>query len=90
MEEMWHATDERMFRTADERVGTFIEVNGGLLEVEPGANMAETIIRTARDAGLGKFRVYLNGVEVKPSQAPAAFNEGDNVRLSAYDVAGRI
>ncbi len=87
-DEMWHATDERQFRTADEQNGTFIEVNGGLMEVAPGANMKETIIRTARDAGLGKFRVYLNGAEVKPSQAPDLFTEGDTVRLSAYDVAG--
>ncbi len=88
MDEMQHATDERAFRTADERVGTYIEVNGAVIEVAPGANLKEAIVGTARDAGLGKFRVYLNGMEVKPSQAPDTFNEGDVVKLTAYDVAG--
>jgi len=88
MDEMWHATDESASRLADERVGTYIEVNGATIDVEPGSNLKEVVIRTARDAGLGKFRVFLNGEEVKPSQAPEVFNEGDVVRLAAYDVAG--
>jgi hypothetical protein len=42
----------------------------------------------ARDAGFGKFRIILNGSEIKPSQAPEVLNEGDKVEIRPYDVAG--
>lgn len=87
-ETLWHATDARAFRDAEVISRTAIEVNGYQTAVDPGMNMKETIIRTAKDAGLGKFRVVLNGMEVKPSQAPDLFTEGDQVKLVPYDVAG--
>lgn len=87
MDELWHSTEE-LYNTDGAGTGTYIEVNGAQLAVEPGAVMRDTIIMTAREAGLGKFRVYLNGQEIKPSQAPETFVEGDQVRLLPFDVAG--
>ena len=88
MEEVWHGTEERVLRTNEVTSNTFIEVNGSQQPIVPGTSLRNTILDTARNAGLGKFRVYLNGEEVKPSQAPETFNEGDQVKLTAFDIAG--
>jgi hypothetical protein len=69
--------------------GTFIRVNGSNIAVDPGSSFVETVKMYAKDAGLGKFRVFFNGNEVKPSMAPDVIRENDNVELRPYDVAGR-
>lgn len=69
-------------------LNTFVRVNGGNIAINPGANFIETVKATARDAGLGKFRVFLNGEEVKPSEAPESIAEGTRIELRPYDVAG--
>jgi len=71
-----------------DRPGSFVRVNGANIEVRPGADTLESIKAVARDAGLGKFRVYLGGNEIKPSQAPAQVPEGAMFELRPYDVAG--
>lgn len=68
--------------------GAFVRVNGANVPVTPGSNSLETIKSVARDAGLGKFRVYFNGNEIKPSQAPTEVSEGAMYELRPYDVAG--
>lgn len=68
--------------------GTFILINGANVPVEPGANFRDTIKNASLDAGMGKYRVLLNGVEIRPSEAPVAFAQGDKVEVRAYDAAG--
>jgi len=79
--------EEQIRRTADSP-GSYIRVNGANISVQPGANAVESIKSKARDAGLGKFRVYYNGTEVKPSEIPAQITEGAMIELRPYDVAG--
>ena len=80
--------EEEQIRQTTDSPGSFIRVNGANISVEPGADAVETIKATAREAGLGKFRVYYNGTEVKPSDIPAQITEGAMVELRPYDVAG--
>lgn len=78
---------EEVMDRAD-RPGSFIRVNGASISVEPGSDSVEAIKTQARSAGLGKFRVYYNGAEVKPSEIPAQIAEGAMIELRPYDVAG--
>ena len=88
-EEYWNGNEEEEFVSYDEDSGlTSIRVNGASIEVEPGSAFAGSVKETAMDAGLGKFRVFLNGMELKPSDAPSVFEEGMTVELHQYDVAG--
>jgi hypothetical protein len=80
--------EEEEIMDESEVAGTFVRVNGANIPVTPGSNSLETIKGIARDAGLGKFRVYFNGDEVKPSQAPSEIPEGVMIELRPYDVAG--
>ena len=80
--------EEETIREQADSPGSFIRVNGANISVDPGANAVETIKSHARDAGLGKFRVYYNGSEVKPSEIPSQITEGAMIELRPYDVAG--
>jgi hypothetical protein len=88
----WSDADERdnsLYDEDEREDGTFIEINGARIEVEPGTSFGSRIVAAARDAGYGKFRVFLNGNEITdPKDAPEIFNEGDYVAVTAYDVAG--
>ena len=66
----------------------YVSINGQNIRLEAGANFVDTVKNISRDAGFGKFRTYLNGEEIKPSQAPSMINEGDRLEIRAYDVAG--
>jgi hypothetical protein len=79
--------EEEIMEKAD-TPGAFVRVNGASIPVTPGTNSLEAIKNVAKDAGLGKFRVYFNGNEIKPSQAPAEIPEGAMIELRPYDVAG--
>jgi hypothetical protein len=72
-----------------EGLGTFALVNGAQIPLTAGASFKDTCLQLSRDAGFGKFRVYLNGSEITPSQAPETLNEGDKMEIRAFDVAGR-
>lgn len=90
MSNYWdNSPEEEVFdkETIDE-AGTYIRVNGSTLDVQPGANFISTVKEAAKNAGLGKFRVFINGLETMPSDAPETFEEGDVVELRKYDVAG--
>jgi hypothetical protein len=69
-------------------VGTFARVNGATIPLDPGASFKDTCLRLSRDAGFGKFRVFLNGTEIKPSEAPDVVSEGMALEVRAFDVAG--
>ncbi|MBU0777885.1 hypothetical protein KKF82_06470 [Patescibacteria group bacterium] len=91
MSEYWDQTEEEV-EDEDERENTsgnpYVFVNGSRVDVEVGANFAATIKDIAKNAGLGKFRVLLNGDEILPSDAPEFIGENDRVELRKYDVAG--
>ena len=90
-DEYWdEETGEEQVMDYDENdlPATVAIVNGSPMPITPGDSFRETLISLSRDAGLGKFRVFLNGNEIKPSQAPDLVSEGDRVEIRPYDVAG--
>ena len=80
--------EEEPIQTSTDAPGAFMKVNGARIEVAVGANFVETVKSEARNAGLGKFRTYVNGEEIKPAQAPDTITEGMMVEVRPYDVAG--
>ena len=68
--------------------GTFILINGSNIPIEPGMSFREAVGEHALNAGFNKYRVLLNGEEIRPSQAPQFVNEGDRVEIRSYDIAG--
>lgn len=85
-QEVW-GMDEQ-FNYDQSQAGTGVLINGAMVPVEVGASFKDTIKNISLDAGFGKYRVFLNGAEIRPSEAPQVFNEGDKVELRAYDNAG--
>jgi hypothetical protein len=86
MADVWNgARDESGTFTAT----TCALVNGASIPLTPNTSFKDTVLSLSRDAGFGKFRVFLNGDEVKPSQSPEMLSEGDKIELRPYDVAGR-
>ncbi len=89
MDETWGVDNVEVQWTTDGTEDlTGIKINGDFIEVEPGAPFKDTIKEYTLAAGFGKFRVILNGEEIKPSLAPETFGEGDVVEIRLYDVAG--
>jgi hypothetical protein len=72
----------------DEGAEPFVFVNGSRIYVDVGASFKDSISSVAKEAGLGKFRVVLNGEDVLPVNAPELISEGDKVELLKYDIAG--
>ena len=87
-EEYWDRGPSVTERASYSGSGTYIIVNGSQRDVDPGSSFVQTVRDHAKDAGLGKFRVFFNGDEVKPSRAPDTISENDNIELRPYDVAG--
>lgn len=69
---------------------TTITVNGSTQDITEniGESFGATITEIARNASMGKFRVFLNGTEVKPEDAPETVVAGASIELRPYDVAG--
>jgi len=65
-----------------------LTINGSITEVEDGTSFRDTVLGAARDAGLGKFRVILNGTEIDPAQAPDTLQSGMSLEIKPYEVAG--
>ena len=72
----------------DARPNTYIKVNGSFIGVHPGSVFIDTVKSEAKNASLGKFRVFVDDVEVDPTEAPEAFGEGMKVELRPYDDPG--
>jgi len=68
--------------------GAYARVNGATVRLDPGASFRETCMKLSRDAGFGKFRVFLDGREIKPTEAPETIVEGMKMEIRAFDVAG--
>ena len=87
-EEVWDGSDTAVFGADREPGDTFVRVNGSNIPINPGTPFAAAIKEVAKSAGLGKFRVFMNGTEVVPSSAPDVVAPGMRVELRPYDVAG--
>ena len=85
-DQVWNPSDN--YGESAPADGTGISVNGSFVAVEVGKPFAAAVTDVAKSAGLGKFRVFMNGDEVKPSQAPDTISEGMRLDLRPYDVAG--
>lgn len=83
----WDATPETESYTGPQ-ASTSIRVNGSDIQLTPGAGFVDTVKSVARDSQMGKFRLYLDGSEIKPSEAPGSIEEGMKLELRPYDVAG--
>lgn len=68
--------------------GCSILVNGSYVPVEEGSPFLQTVKSVALQAGFGKFRVTLNGADVRPSTAPETIQPGQEISLRPYDEAG--
>jgi len=89
MTDSWDSTPEvEVFENEIEGSDTFIRVNNANIDIEPGSNFKTVVKSNAKDASLGKFRVFLNGAEILPSDSPELVSEGDSIELRPYDVAG--
>jgi len=90
MEEYWdqdtNVTVEEV-NLDDSAHNTFVRVNGSDVKIEPGANFAEAVKSVAENADFGKFRVFLNGEEVKPSTSPDVFEAGMRAEIRPFDKA---
>lgn len=68
--------------------GANILVNGSYQRMEVGAPFLQSVQQVARSAGFGKFKVWLNGTEVRPSTAPSEIAPDANVEIRPFDEAG--
>jgi hypothetical protein len=72
---------------APPRVGALVRINGANLPIEVGSSFRETVVHMAQEAGFGKFRVFMNGEEVKPSASPELITEGTRMEIRPFDPA---
>jgi hypothetical protein len=77
-----------MWEVTENASNTTMEVNGSVNTIQAGANLKEVVIGTAREAGFGKFRFFIDGQEVLPQDAPTLIEAGRAYKVAAYDVAG--
>lgn len=90
MSDYWDGMDERdqemVSPMSDGSTGIY--VNGSFMAVDEGESFASTVKSAAVEAGMGKFRVLMNGEEITPGDAPDTFVEGTKVEIRPYEVAG--
>lgn len=72
--------------------GASILVNGSYQNLEVGSNFIGACKSVALQAGFGKFRVFLNGTEVRPSSLSSdrIVETNDKVEIRPFDEAGRL
>lgn len=64
-------------------------INGSWQSLEVGADLLQTCKNLAIQAGFGKFRVFLNGEEVRPSTVRGRIVEaGQRLEVRPFDEAG--
>lgn len=63
-------------------------VNGSYRDLEVGAPFLQTVQSLALQAGFGKFKVMLNGTEVRPRTAPSVIEGDMKLELRPFDEAG--
>jgi len=80
--------DDNNVPTTDRPEGASILVNGSYQNLEMGAPFLQSVQQIALQAGFGKFKVWLNGTEVRPSSAPAEVSSDMSVEIRPFDEAG--
>ena len=85
-QEVWGRDTNRFDYPAE--AGTFILINGANIPIQAGMSFREVVGENALNAGFNKYRVLLNGEEIRPSQAPELVGEGDKIEVRSYDIAG--
>jgi hypothetical protein len=90
MSDTWGVDQEFSYDegSGDGRDTAGVRINGMVMPVEPGTSFKEAIKNISLEAGFGKYRVFLNGAEIKPSEAPTVFESGMIAELKLYDIAG--
>ena len=68
-----------------EHEATVLLPDGSERTVRGSDQFAQTIRDIARDAGLSKFTVIVDGEEIDSSEAPVDFAKVDEVELTKYD-----
>ena len=68
--------------------GASVLVNGSYRNLEAGAPFLQSVQSIALQAGFGKFKVWLNGTEVRPSSAPSVVESNMSVEIRPFDEAG--
>lgn len=73
--------------------GPTVLVNGSYQSIEVGAPLLPTLKAVALQAGFGKFKVFLNGVEIRKSsvtngEVPAEVNTDMKFEIRPFDEAG--
>lgn len=92
-DETWDATPDEIYDESPSEYTTFVRVNGMDQPLEPGMKFA-ILKDVAREAGLGKFRVFTPpgttnpDDEIRPRTAPDMITEGMQLELRPYDKAG--
>lgn len=84
MTDEYYEDDEYEERTN----GPTILVNGSHQPLEIGSDFMNSVKSVALQAGFGKFKVYLNGTEVRPSTAPTEISQDMRVEIRPFDEAG--
>lgn len=74
--------------TNDRPTGASVLVNGSYRNLEVGAPFLQSVQNVALQAGFGKFKVLLNGTEVRPSTAPSVIESDMNLEVRPFDEAG--
>lgn len=73
--------------------GPSVLINGSRIPVEAGSNLLSTCKALALDAGFGKFKVYMNGTEIRPSMVrdgdvSSEINTNSRIEIRPFDEAG--
>ena len=73
--------------------GPTILVNGSYQALEVGAPFRDTLKTVALQAGFGKFKVWLNGTEIRPSairegRVPSEISAEMSLEIRPFDEAG--
>lgn len=82
---MWNTTEETPENGNEFENEVVIKFKDEELFVDAGDNFVQEIIGAARDWGIGKFKVVLNGDEIENEEAPAVFEAGDIVTLVKFE-----
>ena len=77
----------------DAPVGPTVLVNGSYQSIEVGAPLLPTLKAVALQAGFGKFKVFLNGAEIRKSSVthgavPSEISTDMKFEIRPFDEAG--
>ena len=78
----WESEQQTVATTAE------VIVKGDTVTVEEGTSFGTKVMEIARDYGVKKFDVELNGVDVDASDAPESFEAGDKVVIKPTKALG--